>query len=268
MPEYLSPGVYVEEVDGGATADRRGRHGDGRVRRHGSGRAGQQAGPGHQLVPVRRHVRRAGEGGRRNPHMDGAYLSHAVYGYFLNGGGRCYVTRVVTESRTAPAPTARAAADSEPLVQGAAVAHRHRQGRHRPRTSVEVAPPTGEAPPEGTFTLTIRMGDGRRSLRERQPGQARRHERRRGGQHGQQAGHDRRSDDHRPARRARAGSRHLHSARSGDGRRRPGSMPTTSSAMSRAQRHGRAGDRRRRDDGRLPGPDGRLPGRRCSTATA
>ena len=25
------------------------------------------------------------------PHLDGYYLSHAVYGFFQNGGGRCYV---------------------------------------------------------------------------------------------------------------------------------------------------------------------------------
>ena len=35
------------------------------------------------------------ETGRKEPFMKSAYLSHAVYGYFLNGGTRCYVVRVM-----------------------------------------------------------------------------------------------------------------------------------------------------------------------------
>ena len=56
------------------------------------------------------------DGGRRNPHLPGAYLSHSVYGYFLNGGGRCYVTRIVPGGNGAT-PKIGAVADPQPLVQ-------------------------------------------------------------------------------------------------------------------------------------------------------
>ena len=94
MPEYLSPGVYVQEVDSGP----RPIEGVGTATAAFVGFA--PAGPANKPVLVTnwsQYVETFGrleDGGRRNPHLPGAYLSHAVYGYFLNGGGRCYVTRV------------------------------------------------------------------------------------------------------------------------------------------------------------------------------
>src|SRR5258707_1827348 len=41
--------------------------------------------------------------GRKNPYLDGAYLPHAVYGYFANGGGICYVVRVLPDDGAAAA---------------------------------------------------------------------------------------------------------------------------------------------------------------------
>src|SRR3989442_1582762 len=106
MPEYLSPGVYIEEVDRGA----RPIEGVGTAMAAFVGFA--PSGPANRPVLVTswsQYVENFGaleDGGRRNPHVPGAYLSHAVYGYFLNGGGRCYVTRVVAgngKKETAPA---------------------------------------------------------------------------------------------------------------------------------------------------------------------
>ena len=37
--------------------------------------------------------------------MEGSYLAHAVYGYFLNGGGSCYIVRIGGDS---PMPQAKA----------------------------------------------------------------------------------------------------------------------------------------------------------------
>jgi len=94
VPEYLSPGVYVEEVDRGT----RPIEGVGTAMAAFVGFA--PAGPANRPVLVTnwsQYVETFGsleDGGRRNPHLSGAYLSHAVYGYFLNGGGRCYVVRV------------------------------------------------------------------------------------------------------------------------------------------------------------------------------
>ena len=101
MPEYLSPGVYVQEVDSGP----RPIEGVGTAMAAFVGFA--PAGPANRPVLITnwsQYVENFGnldEGGRRNPHMDGAFLSHAVYGYFLNGGGRCYVTRVVASASDA-----------------------------------------------------------------------------------------------------------------------------------------------------------------------
>src|SRR5215216_3974482 len=95
MPEYLSPGVYIEEVDSGP----RPIEGVGTAMAAFVGFA--PSGPANKpelITNWSQYVERYGaldESGRKNPYMAGAFLSHAVYGYFLNGGGRCYVTRVV-----------------------------------------------------------------------------------------------------------------------------------------------------------------------------
>ena len=88
MPEYLSPGVYVQEVNSGT----RPIEGVGTAMAAFVGFA--PAGPANTPTLVTnwsQYVETFGavdENGRRNPHMPGAYLSHAVYGYFMNGGGR------------------------------------------------------------------------------------------------------------------------------------------------------------------------------------
>jgi phage tail sheath protein FI len=94
MPEYLAPGVYIQEVNAGT----RPIEGVGTAMAAFIGFA--PAGPTNTPVLVTnwsQYVDTFGagsNGGRRNPHLDNAYLSHAVYGYFNNGGGRCYVVRV------------------------------------------------------------------------------------------------------------------------------------------------------------------------------
>ena len=159
MPEYLSPGVYIEEVASGA----RPIEGVGTAMAAFVGFA--PAGPANTPMLITnwaQYVDTFGsleEGGQRNPHLPGAYLSHSVYGYFLNGGGRCYVARVV--------PTAKGKdGDNKP----AATQIPSRSAKGLPSISVtpkstpssdiqiEVAPPVGEEPAEGTFTLKIKMG--------------------------------------------------------------------------------------------------------------
>ena len=58
MPTYLSPGVYVEEVELREQADRGRGHRHRGVHRHGAEGTGEPAHPGDQLAPVRREVRR------------------------------------------------------------------------------------------------------------------------------------------------------------------------------------------------------------------
>src|SRR3954470_20402500 len=85
VPTYLSPGVYVEETDSGS----RPIEGVGTAVAAFVGLASQ--GPFNTPTLVsswRQFVSTFGE------FVDDAYLAHSVYGYFLNGGGNCYVVRI------------------------------------------------------------------------------------------------------------------------------------------------------------------------------
>lgn len=104
MPEYLSPGVYVEEVDRGpkpiegvgtampvfvgfSEKAELSQLIDGEVIT--TSILGQA-----QLVTNWTQYLESFGG-----FVDGAYLPHAVYGYFMNGGSRCYVMSVKTIPR-------------------------------------------------------------------------------------------------------------------------------------------------------------------------
>ncbi len=158
MPEYLSPGVYIEEVDRGT----RPIEGVGTATAAFVGFA--PAGPANRATLVTnwsQYVETFGaleNGGARNPHMPGAYLSHAVYGYFLNGGGRCYVARVAPDGG---ADNGKAPELQLPSRSSKAVPSLNISPRTAPAADiqVEVAPPTGEENTDGLFTLRVRMGD-------------------------------------------------------------------------------------------------------------
>ncbi len=156
MPEYLSPGVYIEEVDSGP----RPIEGVGTAMAAFVGFA--PAGPANKpelITNWSQYVERFGaldETGRKSPHMPGAFLSHSVYGYFLNGGGRCYVTRVVPPGRKDEKPpqvqlTSKSSKATPSLNITA-------KGPVSNDIQVEIAPPTGPEPPEGTFTVKVKMG--------------------------------------------------------------------------------------------------------------
>jgi phage tail sheath protein FI len=142
MPQYLSPGVYVEEVQSGA----RPIEGVGTAVAAFVGFAEQ--GPFHQPTLVanwNQYVQNFGG------FVDGAYLPLAVYGYFANGGGAAYIVRIGGAARDA-APTA-----GEPVrLGGLRVAALAGVGSD---VSVEVADADGENPPEDRFRLLVRQGD-------------------------------------------------------------------------------------------------------------
>jgi phage tail sheath protein FI len=122
------------------------------------------------------------DGGLRNPHVPGAYLSHAVYGYFLNGGGRAYVTRVVgtTSSQDKPTPLQLPSRSSKAVPS---IIIHPKNATLNQDIQVEIAPPTKAAlpppapaegqgqegnanansspdqPSQDMFTLRVRMGD-------------------------------------------------------------------------------------------------------------
>lgn len=101
MPEYLSPGVYVEEVDRGpkpiegvgtAMAAFVGFSEKAQMARQIDGELiTEDLINKPQLVTSwSQYVERFGE------FVPGAFMPHSVYGYFSNGGTRCYVTSVRT----------------------------------------------------------------------------------------------------------------------------------------------------------------------------
>src|SRR5687767_13290567 len=89
MPQYLSPGVYVEEVDGGS----RPIEGVGTAVAAFVGLAA--SGPMHAPTLVSNWTQFTNVFG---DFVEGSYLAHAVYGYFLNGGGNAYVVRIGADS--------------------------------------------------------------------------------------------------------------------------------------------------------------------------
>src|SRR5215469_3464471 len=164
MPEYLSPGVYIQEVNSGA----RPIEGVGAAMAAFVGFA--PAGPANKRTLITnwsQYVETFGaveDGGRRNPRLADAYLSHAVYGYFLNGGGRCYVDRVVTTNGKADGHAADGKKRAPLQLPGRAAKQLSGLGVTPKGTAaadiqVEIAPPTGDDQPEGTFTLKVRSED-------------------------------------------------------------------------------------------------------------
>jgi len=85
MPNYLAPGVYVEEVESGS----RPIEGVGTAVAAFVGFAPK--GPFNTPTLVTNWSQYAQIFGEFEPDC---YLGHAVYGYFMNGGGACYVVRV------------------------------------------------------------------------------------------------------------------------------------------------------------------------------
>lgn len=85
MPSYLSPGVYTEEVSSGSKPI----EGVGTAIAAFVGFA--ERGPINEPVLVTNWTQFTQAFGG---FVDGGYLAHAVYGYFLNGGGSAYIVRV------------------------------------------------------------------------------------------------------------------------------------------------------------------------------
>ncbi len=168
MPEYLSPGVYIQEVESGP----RPIEGVGTATAAFVGFAA--AGPTNRPVLVTnwtQYVNTFGkleDGGVRNPHIPGAYLSQAVYGYFLNGGGRCYVTNVAVSPGDEKTPPLQLPSRSSKAVLSLTITPRSTPSQD---IQVEILPPSTPAPPTDgkedksaeqpspeLFTLRVRMG--------------------------------------------------------------------------------------------------------------
>ncbi|MFF9501031.1 phage tail sheath family protein [Streptomyces sp. NPDC014656] len=144
MPSYLSPGVYVEEVQSGS----RPIEGVGTSVAAFVGFA--RKGPFDEPVLVTnwsQFVSRFGD------FVEGTYLAASVYGFFANGGGTCYVVRV-DDGTAAPGdagPAVDAAGGPTAIGAYSVVARPGVTGT----ITVEVADVEGDDPPSDAFRLVV-----------------------------------------------------------------------------------------------------------------
>ncbi|MCU0260063.1 MAG: phage tail sheath family protein [Ilumatobacteraceae bacterium] len=85
MPQYLSPGVYVEEVEAGS------RPIEGVATSVAAFVGLAKSGPVNTPTLVTNWTQFTQTFG---DYMEGSYLAHSVYGFFNNGGGSAYIVRV------------------------------------------------------------------------------------------------------------------------------------------------------------------------------
>ncbi|QUQ62588.1 phage tail sheath family protein [Kutzneria sp. CA-103260] len=143
MPSsYLAPGVYMEEVSSGSRP----------IEAVGTAVAAfvgfAEKGPVDEPVLVTSWTQFKRSFGDFVP---GYYLAHAVYGYFLNGGGTAYVVRVGgTSGDTAPIAELPSAVDGRVALTVSA--------RQPELTGISVeVQPAGE-PADDTFKLVVKQG--------------------------------------------------------------------------------------------------------------
>lgn len=149
MPSYLSPGVYVEEIESGS----RPIEGVGTSVAAFVGFA--QKGPFDEPTLITNWSQFAGTFG---DFVDGTYLASAVYGFFANGGGVCYVVRI-GDGTEPPAD-----GDDEQGAGQLPVGSETRLGPYavKPRPgvageiTVEVAEAEGDDPPSDVFQLVVK----------------------------------------------------------------------------------------------------------------
>jgi phage tail sheath protein FI len=153
MPTYLSPGVYVEEAEAGA----RPIEGVGTAVAAFVGLAG--AGPFNQPTLVTNWSQFTGTYGE---FVEGSYLHHAVYAYFQNGGGACYIVRIGGNGADSPvaqaeltATTGGGATASVGALRVQAIA----EGTEGNDISVEIADTTAEGAAEDAFKLIVKKGN-------------------------------------------------------------------------------------------------------------
>jgi phage tail sheath protein FI len=142
MPNYLSPGVYVEEVEAGS----RPIEGVGTAVAAFVGLA--EKGPANTPVQVTNWGQFATTFGG---FMEGSYLAHAVYGYFLNGGGTAFVVRVGANGHE-PAAHAELPSAKDKALSGYRITALE-AGAPGNEISVEVS--EASQPAEDTFKLSV-----------------------------------------------------------------------------------------------------------------
>jgi phage tail sheath protein FI len=151
MPTYLSPGVYVQEIE----AATRPIEGVGTAVAAFIGIAPK--GPENKPTLVSNWTQFVEQFGGL---YEGAYLAYAVYGYFLNGGGNCYIVRIGTGEVSTGGkggkrePKQLAAGPQTARIGGYEFTAKNASPNAKP-IKVEISDPEGDAPEEGTFKVAI-----------------------------------------------------------------------------------------------------------------
>ena len=145
MP-YQSPGVYVKEVEPGS----RPIEGVGTAVAAFVGLAAK--GPANKPTQVSNWSQFVDKFGG---FIEGSYLAHAVYGYFLNGGGICYIVRVGADGAMPTAQGELKSAQSGDVTGYRVLAQN--PGPEGNDIKVEVAP--ASQPGENTFDLIVKRGN-------------------------------------------------------------------------------------------------------------
>jgi hypothetical protein len=146
MPNYLSPGVYVEEVQ----AASRPIEGAGTAIAAFVGLA--QRGPANTPVMVTNWSQFVASFG---DFMEGSYLAHSVYGFFLNGGTTAYIVRIGAEGSGAPSARLELPSSTDKAQAAFRVVALEAGGAGN-EIKVEVGEPS--EPGEGVFKLTVTRG--------------------------------------------------------------------------------------------------------------
>src|SRR6478735_7218111 len=150
MPTYLSPGVYVEEVDSGS----RPIEGVGTAVAAFVGLA--EDGPFNTPTLVANWTQYVTNFGG---FVEGSYLAQSVYAYFQNGGGNCYVVRIGQESSGNGGSSSRRAITAGPQAMlGTYRIVALDTGAPEGSISVDIHGVEGEGS-DGLFKLVVRQGD-------------------------------------------------------------------------------------------------------------
>lgn len=154
MPNYLSPGVYVEEMPAGT----RPIEGVGTSVAAFVGLAAQ--GPVNEPILVSNWSQFTETFG---DFVENSYLAHAVYGWYLNGGGNCFVVRIAPNSGKSNGAAPKAiAAPKAAVLGGYTVTAIAKGAQAEKKIELAVEPAGGENPPEGEFKLVVKV-DGKSS---------------------------------------------------------------------------------------------------------
>ncbi len=145
-PEYLSPGVYVEEVDRGTKPI----EGVGTAVAAFVGFA--EKGPVGQPIFIPNWTEFVNTFGG---FTKGSFLANAVYGYFQNGGGRCYVSRLPGGESSEQKAEVALPSRAQPTIDSLSISALE-AGAAGAGITVEVVKPEGA--PEDQFNLIVRRG--------------------------------------------------------------------------------------------------------------